>query len=72
MIKPAKSVVHLNLVKKIGGFRAWERSKHGNALFGRFYREYERRFIWIRDGRIELYDFYVWSKRKEGRETGVA
>ena len=46
-----------------GAFQQWTKKQSDDPVFKVYRKEYKRRFVWIRAGRISDTDFYAWSEK---------
>lgn len=49
--------------REVGAMSTWEESKKGDELFRLYRREYKRRFVWTKTGRISPEELYAWGAR---------
>lgn len=47
--------------KEIGANTVWLKKKNNDPILKLYSKEYKRHFAWIRYGKIDKQDFYVWS-----------
>ena len=49
--------------REIGAFRQWTKKQTDDPIFKAYRKEYEKRFAWIKAGRITDEQFYAWSEK---------